>query len=105
MFQGLVSLRGWGAAAGLAAMLALSGCADLPEITGREKLADTNPTGPLSGAGEVYLLRGGLNIFSTGMDELAAKMRERGIDAHSYGHAQWQELAADAQRKYAANHA
>ncbi|HVY18818.1 MAG TPA: hypothetical protein VHA70_01895 [Bauldia sp.] len=105
MLQSLLSLRAFGAVAGLAGMLALAGCADLPEITGSERLVDTDPTGPLAGAGEVYLLRGGFNIFSTGMDELAAKMQARGIDAHSYGHAQWQELAADAQRKYAANHA
>jgi pimeloyl-ACP methyl ester carboxylesterase len=94
-----------GVAVAVAAALALGGCADLPEITGKEKLADTAPTGPRAGAGEVYLLRGGFNIFSTGMDELAAKLRERGVDAHSYGHAQWREIAAAAQKAYAANHA
>ncbi|MEJ0013900.1 MAG: alpha/beta fold hydrolase [Bauldia sp.] len=93
------------AALTLAGVLALGGCADLPEITGKEKLADIAPTGPLVGAGEVYLLRGGFNIFSTGMDELAAKLRARGVDARSYGHAQWRELAADARQRYVANHA
>ncbi len=40
-----------------------------------------NPNQP-----RVYLLRGLANIFSLGMDDLAAKMRARGIDAsvHSY---------------------
>ena len=35
------------------------------------------------------------------MDELAAKLRARGIDAHSYGHAIWQKVAAEARQRYA----
>jgi hypothetical protein len=105
MAAGFPSLKALGVALALGAALALGGCADLPEITGKEKLADAAPTGTLAGAGEVYLLRGGFNIFSTGMDELAAKLRARGVDAKSYGHAQWRELASDAQQRYAANHA
>ncbi len=51
----------------------------------------------------VYLLRGGLNIFSTGMDELTAKLRAEGVDANSVGHAQWQEIAVEARQNYVAN--
>jgi hypothetical protein len=51
--------------------------------------------------GKVYLLRGGANIFSTGMDELAQKMRSKGIDATSYGHADWPKLAIEARERYA----
>lgn len=105
MLAGFTAMKAWGAALALAGALAVAGCADLPEITGQEKLADAAPSGRLAGAGEVYLLRGGFNIFSTGMDELAAKLRARGVDAKSYGHARWRELAADARQRYAANHA
>ncbi len=105
MDRSFPKIRAFGTALALAGVLALGGCADLPEITGKEKLSDAAPAGPLAAAGEVYLLRGGFNIFSTGMDELAAKLRERGVDARSYGHAQWRELAADARQRYVANHA
>ncbi len=30
----------------------------------------------------VYLVRGVLNIFSLGMDEIAAKLQQQGIDSH-----------------------
>jgi pimeloyl-ACP methyl ester carboxylesterase len=100
MFDSFPGIKAVGATLAFAGALALSACADMPEISGKEKLVDTQPAGPLAGAGEVYLLRGGFNIFSTGMDELAAKLRARGVDAHSYGHAQWKELAADARRRY-----
>lgn len=53
-----------------------------------------------SGQGKVYLLRGGANIFSTGMDELADKLRKRGVDAVSYGHAEWPALAVEARERY-----
>jgi hypothetical protein len=105
MAFGVAGLRVFATALALAGAAVLSGCADLPEITGKEKFSDAAPTGKLADAGEVYLLRGGFNIFSTGMDELAAKMRARGINARSSGHAQWEEVAADARAHYLANHA
>lgn len=55
---------------------------------------------PASG-GFVVLLRGGMNIFSTGMDELAVKLRAAGIDARSEPHADWPKLAAEARERYA----
>jgi len=45
--------------------------------------------------GEVYLMRGLLNIFSRGMDTLAGRMRARGFDAISYNHGDWQRYADD----------
>ncbi len=46
--------------------------------------------------GRVYLMRGLANIFSLGMDTLAEKLRQRGIDAQVYEYGQWQVLASDA---------
>lgn len=46
--------------------------------------------------GKVYLMRGLANIFSLGMDTLAEKLRQRGIDAQVYEYGQWQALATDA---------
>jgi pimeloyl-ACP methyl ester carboxylesterase len=50
--------------------------------------------------GTVILLRGGLNVFSTGMDELAVKLRAVGIDARSEPHADWPKLAVEARQRY-----
>ena len=48
----------------------------------------------------VYLLRGLFNVFSTGMDELYAKLRRRGIDATVHSHLEWEFLANEAIRDY-----
>lgn len=52
--------------------------------------------------GHVYLLRGLLNIFSLGMDDLADKMKRRGIDAAVYEYGGWESLCEDAARRYRA---
>jgi thioesterase domain-containing protein len=62
--------------------------------------AATGDGKPPSGKGIVYLLRGGFDVFSTGMDELAEKLRERGIDARTLGQAGWKEAAAEAAERY-----
>jgi hypothetical protein len=52
--------------------------------------------------GHVYLLRGLLNIFSLGMDDLAAKIQARGISASVHNHSEWQSLADGIAAKYKA---
>jgi hypothetical protein len=55
-----------------------------------------------SGTGHVYLLRGLMNIFSLGMDDLAAKLQARGVSASVHNHADWQGIADDIAVKYKA---
>ncbi|MFG1203686.1 thioesterase domain-containing protein [Xanthobacter aminoxidans] len=43
--------------------------------------------------GHVYLLRGLANVFSLGMDDLAAKLNARGIPATVHEYGQWASLA------------
>ena len=50
----------------------------------------------------VYLLRGLLNIFSLGMDTLAAELNKRGVYATVDNHADWQSLADQAAANYKA---
>jgi len=50
----------------------------------------------------VYLLRGLLNIFSLGMDTLAAELNKRGVYATVDNHADWQSLADSAAANYKA---
>jgi hypothetical protein len=72
-----------------------------PSIAAPEKKAAPAPrTG--AGPGHVYLLRGLLNIFSLGMDDLAAKLQARGVAASLYNHSEWQSLADDIAAKYKA---
>ncbi len=50
----------------------------------------------------VYLLRGLMNIFSLGMDTLAAELTKRGVYATVHNHSEWQGLADQAAAKYKA---
>ena len=48
----------------------------------------------------VYLLRGVLNIFSLGMDEIAYKLEQQGIKTTVANYLLWESLAADAAAEY-----
>jgi hypothetical protein len=50
----------------------------------------------------VYLLRGLMNIFSLGMDDLAQKLEKRGVYATVHNHSEWQTLADSAAAAYKA---
>jgi hypothetical protein len=52
--------------------------------------------------GHVYLLRGLLNIFSLGMDDLGSKIQARGISASVHNHSEWQALADNISVQYKA---
>jgi len=49
---------------------------------------------------KVYLLRGFMNVFSLGLDELAAKIEKRGIRAEVYNHTSWSRLANEIAADY-----
>ncbi len=61
----------------------------------------SNPR-PGSGGAHVYLLRGLLNIFSLGMDDLAQKLEKRGVRTSVHNHAEWESLANDIAARYKA---
>jgi len=50
----------------------------------------------------VYLMRGLMNVFSLGMDELAQKIGQRGIGATVYNHSQWQSVSDEIAARYQA---
>jgi pimeloyl-ACP methyl ester carboxylesterase len=49
---------------------------------------------------KVYLLRGFMNVFSLGLDELATKIEKRGIRAEVYNHTSWARLANEIAAEY-----
>ena len=48
----------------------------------------------------VYLMRGVLNIFSLGMDQIAARLQQQGIPASVHNHIVWASVADDAAAEY-----
>jgi hypothetical protein len=48
----------------------------------------------------VYLIRGLLNIFSLGLDEIAAKLQREGIQASVHNHLAWPLVANEATAEY-----
>jgi alpha-beta hydrolase superfamily lysophospholipase len=55
-------------------------------------------------APQVYLMRGFLNVFSYGMDGLAAELRAAGISATVSSYAEWQAVAREIAANYKAGH-
>jgi pimeloyl-ACP methyl ester carboxylesterase len=56
-----------------------------------DRIAVPRPRG--SSLPEIYLLRGLFNVFSLGMDDLAAKLQQQGFSAVVDNHASWSALA------------
>jgi hypothetical protein len=62
-------------------------------------LGSASAAAPASGA-HVYLLRGVLNVFSLGLDEIAAKLQARGIPVTVANFVSWSSLAQEAASEY-----
>ena len=102
-------MRNWLPVAVLAAAVALATAASAqspePPSAPAKKLAKSNSAAPVRSAqsnGHVYLLRGLLNIFSLGMDDLASKIQAKGISASVHNHSEWQGLADEIAAKHKA---
>ncbi len=55
---------------------------------------------PAASGVHVYLVRGVLNIFSLGMDQIAARLQQQGINATVHNHLMWASIADDAAAEY-----
>jgi hypothetical protein len=58
-----------------------------------------NAAAPAAGA-HVYLLRGVLNIFSLGLDDIAARLRAQGVTVTVANYLSWSSLADEAAAEY-----
>jgi len=54
--------------------------------------ADAQTSSPRHRPGHVYLMRGLLNVFSLGMDELAAKLENAGVSAEAVSYTSWSSI-------------
>ena len=59
-------------------------------------------TGTLAAEPRVLIMRGWFNVFSTGMDTLAGKLKDRGINAEVAGHYHWDTALNEILRERAA---
>jgi len=85
--------------AGLAvASLALA--AAVPAASSAARLAQHTPGTTDASHPHVYLMRGLLNIFSLGMDQLATEIQSHGIDANVYNHTVADSVVAQIVAKY-----
>ena len=51
-------------------------------------------------AAEVYFIRGFMNVFSRGMDQMTAQLRGRGVNAKSLSNGQWGGVANDIIKRF-----
>jgi hypothetical protein len=96
------------AAAGFALTIAPQAALSAPKIVQHASLQHAAmPHTPAPGAAEnshphVYLMRGLLNIFSLGMDQLATEIQSHGIEATVYNHTVADSVVAGIAAKYRA---
>ena len=62
--------------------------------------ANAAASAPRTSGAHVYLLRGVLNIFSLGLDEIAAKLEQQGIPVTVANYLSWSSLADEAAAEY-----
>jgi pimeloyl-ACP methyl ester carboxylesterase len=86
-----------GAALALAVVAPLSGCAS-GSSTSAGGLGRTDVT-KYEYTGEVYLLRGLANVFSTGLDVMNDRFRAKGVNSRVDNHSVWQSWADDIVRR------
>ncbi|MDT3687221.1 MAG: hypothetical protein RO009_19505 [Pseudorhodoplanes sp.] len=92
----------------VAASLVFGGIAPVfgQDIAAPEKrtasVASSQKRNAVSSQSHVYLLRGLLNIFSLGMDDLAQKLEARGIRTSVHNHSEWESLSDQIAAKYKA---
>ena len=77
-----------------AAAVAFTGCSQTGSSTSATALARPDRT-KYAYTGEVYLLRGLANVFSTGLDVMNEKFQRRGVNSKVENHAIWQTWADD----------
>ena len=87
-----IRLAAVSAALMLGALAPLAGCSSTSSSTSALASAET---GRYQYSGEVYLLRGLANVFSTGLDEINGKFLRRGINSKVDNHSHWQAYADD----------
>lgn len=83
----------------MAMLLSVVGCSGMKNGS----MSKVQPVTENQRVGSVYLLRGWIGIFSTGIDSLGEKINQQGVHAEVYQEAQWSSLAKTIITKYENN--
>ena len=97
-YQGELGSVGWSVLSGRASwrrLYAMAVALLLLLATGASP-TQARPSAPAASTAHVYLLRGVLNIFSLGLDDIAAQLRAQGIPVTVANFASWSSLADEA---------
>ena len=81
----------------LAPLAASTGCAKSMKPGPLDRV---RPVSDKPRAGNAYLLRGFIGVFSTGVDDLTRQINRSGVRAHVYQDDQWGALAREIAREY-----
>jgi hypothetical protein len=101
-YQGELGSVGWSVLSGRASwrqLYAMAVALLLLLATGASP-TQARPSAPAASTAHVYLLRGVLNIFSLGLDDIAAQLRAQGIPVTVANFASWSSLADEAAAAY-----
>lgn len=79
--------------------LVLTGCADISP----GNLADIRPMSDRNRVGNVYLFRGFIGVFSTGMNQLGEELNSAGVRSKVFQSDQWQQVADTIADQYGTN--
>jgi len=82
------------ASAAIVMAMGVAGCSETASSTSATGLARVDRN-EYKYTGEVYLLRGLANVFSTGLDEIDGKFKTRGVNSKVDNHSVWQVWADD----------
>lgn len=101
-----------GVAICVVSMLALAGCTSTGSSSsnpaagrGDDPSRQSAPSttrpepGTVTRTGEIYLMRGLMDVFSRGIDVMAAQMRRQGLNAINTSYTEWETLAKDIVRR------
>ena len=80
----------------VSALLCGTGCSGMKNGS----MANVQPVTNNQRVGSVYLLRGWIGVFSTGIDSLGAKIDKQGVHAEVFQEAQWSSLANAIIKRY-----
>ena len=84
----------------LRSSISLRGAAIVVLLAGMVVNARPAQAAPAEPGAHVFLVRGVLNIFSLGMDQIASKLQQQGITATAHNHMMWASIADEAAAEY-----
>lgn len=91
------------AGAVLAAMTLMTSCVSDDRNSVTDRVPAPSAASVKAKPEQIYLLRGFAGVFSLGLNQIASKLREKGIEAHVLQHSSWRRSAGQIREAFKAN--